>query len=687
MPKNNKFPIINRDQSWLSFNERVLQEAEDTSVPLIERLRFLGIFSNNLDEFYRIRVAANNRLVEAKIKSLEYEDDSPKEILTRINKISIKLQKRFEKIYKSLINELESEQIFVVNENTLPPEHVDFVNEYFDQIVRPTLVPIMLNNKTPFPKFNGKSIYFAVKLTVSDKIAAYALMEIPSRILPRFITLPDIDNKKYIILLDDIIRFKLEAVFAIFNFTKIEAYTVKVTLDAELDIDQDISQSIIDKISKSLKTRKSALPVRFVYDSEMPKDLLNFIIAKNKSTKSDSTIPGGRYHNFKDFIDFPNVGRVELKAEKLKPLKHPDLINKTSILAEMDKKDILINYPYQTFTHLIDLLREAAIDPKVTSIKINLYRVAKNSKVVNALINAAKNGKNVTVVIELFARFDEEANIQWSNKMIDEGIKVIFGYPGLKVHSKLILITRKDQNKITRYAHIGTGNFHEINASIYSDTSLLTKDKRITNEVYKVFQLFRNNIDRPSFRHLTVSPFNSRRKIYALINTEVKNAKLGKSAYMIVKLNNLVDPLIIKKLYHASNAGVKIQLIIRGICSLVPGVKNFSENIEVISIIDTFLEHSRLMVFCNGGKELYYLTSADWMTRNIDRRIEVGCPIYDKKLQKVIKDMLTVQLADNTKARFINKSQNNSYKLPTAKIKIRSQLKLYNYFKQQLKNS
>lgn len=687
MPKDKKFPIINRDQSWLSFNERVLQESEDLSVPLIERIRFLGIFSNNLDEFYRIRVAANNRLVEAKIKSLEYENDSPKEILTRINKTSIKLQKRFEKVYKSLINELESEQIFVVNENTLPSEHVDFVNEYFDQIVRPTLVPIMLNHKTPFPKFNGKSIYFAVKLTVSDKIADYALMEIPSRILPRFITLPNIDNKKYIILLDDIIRFKLDAVFAIFNFTKIEAYTVKVTLDAELDIDQDISQSIIDKISKSLKTRKSAMPVRFVYDSEIPKDLLNFIIAKNKSTKSDSVIPGGRYHNFKDFIDFPNVGRTELKAEKLKPLKHPDLINKISILAEIDKKDILINYPYQTFTYLIDLLREAAIDPKVTSIKINLYRVAKNSKVINALLNAAKNGKNVTVVIELFARFDEEANIQWSNKMIEEGIKVVFGYSGLKVHSKLILITRKDENKITRYAHIGTGNFHEINASIYSDTSILTKDERLTNEVYKVFQLFRNNIDRPSFRHLIVSPFNARRKIYDLINTEIKNAKLGKPAYMIVKLNNLVDPLIIKKLYQASNAGVKIQLIIRGICSLVPGVKNYSENIEIVSIIDQFLEHSRLMLFCNGGKELYFLTSADWMTRNIDRRIEVGCPIYDKKLQKVIKDMLSVQLADNTKARFINKSQNNLYKLPTAKIKIRSQISLYNYFKQQLENS
>ena len=687
MPKSKNFPIINRDQSWLSFNERVLQEAEDTTVPLIERFRFLGIYSNNLDEFYRIRVAANNRLVEAKIKSLEYENDSPKEILTRINKTSIKLQDRFENAYKTLINELEGEQIFVVNEKTLPLEHVSFVNEYFDQIVRPTLVPIMLHTKMPFPKLNGKSIYFAVKLTVSDKIVTYAVMEIPSRILPRFITLPDIDNKKYIILLDDIIRFKLDAIFAIFNFLKIEAYTVKVTLDAELNIDQDISQSIIDKISKSLKIRKSALPVRFIYDSEMPKDLLNFFLAKNNSTKKDPAIPGGRYHNFKDFIDFPNIGRTELKAEKITPLKHPDLINKISILAEIDKKDILINYPYQTFTHLIDLLREAAIDPNVTSIKINLYRVAKNSKVINALINAAKNGKNITVVIELFARFDEEANIQWSNKLIDEGINVIFGYPGLKVHSKLILITKKIKNQIIRYAHIGTGNFHEINASIYSDTSLLTKDKRITNEVDKVFQLFKNNIDRPTFRHLIVSPFNSRRKIYALIDTEIKNAKAQKPAYMIVKLNNLVDPHIIKKLYQASNAGVKIQLIIRGICSLVPGVKKISENIEVISIIDRFLEHSRLMVFCNGGKELYYLTSADWMTRNIDRRIEVGCPIYDKKLQKVIKDMLTIQLADNTKARFINKSQNNSYKLHDAKIKVRSQVELYNYFKKQLENS
>lgn len=687
MTKNINYPIINRDQSWLSFNERVLQEAEDTNVPLIERLRFLGIFSNNLDEFYRIRVAASKRLVEAKIKSIEHEDESPKDLLHKINQISIKLEKRFEKAYKTLVKELENEHIYLVDETSLLPEHIDFVTDYFEQTVRPTLVPIMLHKKNPFPKLKGKSIYFGLKLQVSEKIFDYALMEIPSLILPRFISLPDVGNKKYIILLDDVIRYKLDSIFAIFNYKKIEAYTVKVTLDAELDIDQDISQSILDKISKSLKTRKNALPVRFVYDASIPDDLLDFIISKSRTTRNDSIIPGGRYHNFKDFINFPNVGRAGLKAEPLKPVKHPDLANKTSVFAEINKKDILLNYPYQTFTHLIDLLREAAIDPKVLSIKINLYRVAKNSKVVNALINAAKNGKKVTVVIELRARFDEEANIEWSNKMIDEGIRVIFGYPGLKVHSKLILITRKHRNKITRYAHIGTGNFHEINASIYSDTSLLTKDPRISNEVYKVFQLFKNNIDRPTFKHLTVSPFNTRRKINALIDSEIKNAKAGKPAYMIIKLNNLVDPLMIKKLYQASNAGVKIQLIIRGICSLIPGIKSVSENIEVVSIIDRFLEHSRLMVFCNNGEELYYLTSADWMSRNLDRRIEVGCPIYDKTLQQTIRKILDLQLADNTKARLINHKKSNVYKPIDKKNKIRSQISIYNYFKNQLANS
>lgn len=681
MPKTKSFPIINRDLSWLSFNERVLQEAEDSSVPLIERIRFLGIFSNNLDEFFRIRVAANKRLVEAKIKSIEHEEDSPKEILKKINKKTIQLQQHFEEVYQTLFKELEKEHIFFINEKNILDEHVTFINSYFEDVVRPTLVPIMLHKKNPFPKLKGKSIYFAIKLTQPNNSVDFSIMEIPSLVLPRFITLPDINEKKYIILLDDIIRYKLDSIFAIFNYKKIEAFTVKVTLDAELDIDQDISQSILDKISKSLKSRKTAQPVRFVYDETIPEDLLAYILSRNKSHKGDSIIPGGRYHNFKDFIDFPNVGGKHLRAEKLHPYKHRDLINKMSVFAEIDKKDILLNYPYQSFNHLIDLLREAAIDPKVTSIKINLYRVAKNSKVINALINAAKNGKSVTVVIELRARFDEEANINWSTKLMDEGIHVIFGFPNLKVHSKLILITRKKGAKTTRYAHVGTGNFHEINAAIYCDTSLLTKDPKITEEVNKVFQLFKNSLERPTFKHLIVSPFNARRRLNLLIDNEIKNAKLGKPAYMLVKLNNLVDNEMIKKLYQASNAGVKIQLIIRGICSLVPGLKGFSENIEVISIIDRFLEHSRLMIFCNGGDELYYLSSADWMSRNIDRRIEVGCPIYDKSLQKNIKDMLTIQLADNTKARLITKSQDNTYKRLNIKKPKRSQIELYNYFK------
>jgi len=681
MPKTKSFPIINRDLSWLSFNERVLQEAEDESVPLIERIRFLGIFSNNLDEFFRIRVAANKRLVEAKIKSIEHEEDSPKEILKKITKKTIQLQQHFEEVYQTLFKELEKEHIFFINEKNILDEHVTFINSYFEDVVRPTLVPIMLHKKNPFPKLKGKSIYFAIKLTKPNNSVDFSIMEIPSLVLPRFITLPDINEKKYIILLDDIIRYKLDSIFAIFNYKKIEAFTVKVTLDAELDIDQDISQNILDKISKSLKSRKTAQPVRFVYDETIPEDLLAYILSRNKSHKGDSIIPGGRYHNFKDFIDFPNVGGKHLRAEKLHPYKHRDLINKMSVFAEIDKKDILLNYPYQSFNHLIDFLREAAIDPKVTSIKINLYRVAKNSKVINALINAAKNGKSVTVVIELRARFDEEANINWSTKLMDEGIHVVFGFPDLKVHSKLILITRKKGAKTTRYAHVGTGNFHEINAAIYCDTSLLTKDPRITEEVNKVFQLFKNSLERPTFKHLIVSPFNTRRRLNLLIDNEIKNAKLGKPAYMLIKLNNLVDNEMIKKLYQASNAGVKIQLIIRGICSLVPGLKGFSENIEVISIIDRFLEHSRLMIFCNGGDELYYLSSADWMSRNIDRRIEVGCPIYDKSLQKNIKDMLTIQLADNTKARLITKSQDNTYKRLNIKKPKRSQIELYNYFK------
>lgn len=685
MPRSKKIPFVNRELSWLDFNERVLQEAEDVKNPLLERLRFLGIFSNNLDEFFRVRVATNKRLVDIQASS-DQLGVNPADLLAEIRARNGKLQERFERTYKKLIAELKKENISIMNNTDLLPEHVKFVEEYFEEEVLPTLVPVMISEDN-FPKLSGNSIYFAIKLMAKGKDPDYAIMEIPSRVLPRFVVLPNVGENKYVMLLDDVIRFKMRDIFAIFNYDKTAAYTVKVTLDAELDIDDDISKSNIDKLSKSLKQRKTAHPVRFIYDKAIPKDFLDFILDKLELSESDSVVPAGRYHNFKDFIGFPNVGSRKLRFKLLPPLDHPLLVDRASIIDQIANQDILLNYPYQSFNHIINLLREAAIDPRVSSIKINLYRLAKNSKIIHALINAVKNGKKVTVVVELRARFDEEANINWANKLQDQGVKVIFGIPGLKVHAKLILITRKEDGKSVKYGHVGTGNFHENNALIYTDTSLLTAHKGITNEINKVFRLFKNTYERPAFKHLIVSPFNARRKINALIDREIKNVKDGKPAYIIIKLNNLVDDTVIKKLYKASNSGVKIKLIVRGICSLVPGVKGFSENIEVISIVDRFLEHNRLMVFCNDGNEEYYLASADWMSRNLDLRIEVSCPIYDEDLKSIIRFILDAHLNDNVKARLINTKKNNAYKGgKNKKAKpIQAQMAIYNYFKNQLK--
>lgn len=682
MGKNKKIPIVNRELSWLDFNERVLQEANDKNVPLLERLRFLGIFSNNLDEFFRVRVATNKRLAAINT-TIDANSEKPAVILNKIKERTVALQAQFEKIYQSILKELKKENISILKSTELLPEHIGFVEDYYEEKVLPTLVPIMLK-KDNFPKLKGNSIYFAIKLSSPKQEPDYAIMEIPSLVVSRFLVLPQVNKHKYVILLDDIIRYKLHHIFAIFDYKKIDAYTIKVTLDAELDIDDDISKSNIDKLSKGLKLRKTAQPVRFIYDKSIPKDLLDYILDKIQPEESDSVIAAGRYHNFKDFISFPIVGTSKLNFKELPPLDHPLLADKKSIINQISENDILLNYPYQSFNYIINLLREAAIDPNVTSIKINLYRVAKNSKIIHALINAVKNGKRVTVVVELRARFDEKANIYWANKLQDEGVKVIFGIPGLKVHAKLILINRKENGKTVKYGHVGTGNFHEKNANIYTDTSLLTSHNGITNEINKVFRLFKNTYERPTFKHLIVSPFNARRRINHLIDTEIKNAQGGKEAFIIIKLNNLVDDTVIKKLYKASNAGVKIKLIIRGICSLVPGLKGVSENIEVISIVDRFLEHNRLFVFCNNGNNLYYLASADWMSRNLDLRIEVACPIYNKELQGIIKTILDAQLNDNTKARLINHKKNNIYKKNKSAKKIQSQLAIYNYLKNQL---
>ena len=678
-----KVVLINRELSWLAFNERVLQEAEDKTVPLIERIKFLGIYSNNRDEFFRVRVATLKRVVKHQKKATELMGEDPHRLLDKIQKTVVGQQLKFESIYQVIIKELNKNNISIINEKELNPKQKTFVAEYFRDKVMPTLFPIMLDNVAPFPYMKDRSGYLIIKLGNKNipKKSIYALLEIPTDSLSRFVVLPKEKDRNFIILLDDVIRFNLAQVFSNFEYDFIEAFNIKLTRDAEIDIDNDLSKSFVEKISKGLKERKKGSPVRLVYDSTISPDLLNFIMKKIKFKRDDHPIPGGRYHNFKDFISFPNVGSPELSYKKIVPLKHPDFRDQPTLFKIIKKKDVLITYPYQSFDHIIDLLREASIDPKVKSIKITLYRVAKNSNIVKALINALKNGKQVTAVVELQARFDEEANIYWSNKLQEEGAKVIYGVPGLKVHSKMFIISRQENNTHVNYAHLGTGNFNGDTARIYTDHSLLTADKRITEEVEKVFTFYADNLRTGVYNHLLVSPFFMRKELIKLINKEIKNANQHKAAYIILKLNNLVDLEMIKKLYEASNNGVKIKLIIRGICSLVAGVKGMSENIEAISVVDKFLEHSRVFIFCNDGNEKYFISSADWMTRNLDHRSEVGVPIYDASIQAHLREIIDTLWSDNMKARVLGSKQTNEYRVLKSDVHVRAQDKIYNLFK------
>ncbi len=677
--------LVNRELSWLSFNERVLQEAMDPSVPIIQRLRFLGIFSNNLDDFFRVRVATIKRMVSYGKKSGSIDPvKKPREILDDIHKTVIRLQAKFQETFDLLISELEGENIFLVNEKELTDQQEIYVRNFFQQKVSHHLVPIMLFQAKEFPFLRDKSVYFAIKLSHRDpdKKIRYALMELPTDLVGRFLVLPTGDDKNRIdiILLDDIIRLHLQDIFYIFEYDFIEAYMIKITRDAELDIDDDISKSFLEKVELSLKKRRTGAPVRLVYDDMIASDLFEYLSKRMKFSKSDNIIPGGRYHNFKDFIDFPDVGGKHLVNPRFLPLGHNHLLPKKSILNTVKHQDVIVHYPYQPFSHFINLLREAAIDPNVTAIKITLYRVAKNSHIINALINAAKNGKEVLVVVELQARFDENANIEWSNRLHDEGVKVYHGIPGLKIHSKLTLITRREYGKEQNYAYVGTGNFHEGTARIYSDCGLFTFDTRITREVAKLFEFFRNPYKRFTFRHLLVSPYNMRLQLIQFINDEIKNAQQGFPAYIILKANSLVDMEMVNKLYEASKAGVKIKLIIRGICSLVPGIKGLSDNIEAISIVDKFLEHKRIMIFANGGDEIFYIMSSDWMTRNLDYRIEIACPVYDNEIKKQLRDFIDIQLHDNVKARFLNHPLGNIYKR-NDDPPVRAQDAFYEYLK------
>ncbi len=684
-----KREIINRELSWLAFNDRVLSEAADSKVPVMERLKFLGIFSNNRDEFFRVRVASVKRqaLLGAKLKLTKDED--PKAIFKQIQEISIRQQRRYETIYSDILIELKKNDIFIVNEKSLNKDQQKFVRAYFEDEVDPITGPIMLDQIKKFPQLRDKGIFLASILTIPlverkkhDQL--YALIEIPSS-LPRFVEIPNQKGKKVIIILDDIIRFNLMSMFEGLKPNSVEAYTFKFTRDAELDLDNDISKSFLEKMKKSLKARKHGAPVRFVYDAEMPEDLQKYLTKKmNLITIEDALIPGGRYHNFRDLMSFPKLNLAKGYYKSLQSSDHPVFSKFDSHFKAIKHGDILLHFPYQSFNHVIDWLKEAAMDPKVKSIKICLYRVATRSKIVNALITAARNGKKVTVVFELQARFDEENNIYWSNILEDEGVTVHFGFPGLKVHSKICLISRKENGQMVQYAKIGTGNFNESTASMYTDFSLLTTDTRITKEVQKVFDLFEHAIwPNYRFQHLILSPFYLRSKLIRLINKEIKNAKEGKEATIKLKMNSLVDPVLITKLYDASKAGVKIRMVIRGICSLVPEVPGLSENIQVVSVIDRFLEHARFYSFYNDGAPLYFISSADWMVRNIDRRIEVTCPIYDKNIIKEIDNTFEIQFADNVKARRLHADRSYSVDRQEGAKSSRSQYDLHQFYKEK----
>jgi len=687
MTKNEKHSnsYINREISWLQFNARVLQEAADKSVPLIERLRFLGIFSNNLDEFFKVRYATVKRIVQAgKAGKSELGGIKAAELLEIITKIVIKQQSDSLEILNNIEKKLEKENIYRIDETQIQDFHHDFLKNYFIQKVSPALVTIILNDVVDLPNLKDSAAYLAVRMVMKDNQKQIALIEIP-KTFNRFIELPQNDGKNYIIMIDDLLRYFLNEIFNIFNYKAISAHMIKITRDAELDFESDLSKSFIEKISDSVKDRQIGQPVRFVYDKNIHKETLEYLMTKMGIDTADSIIPGGRYHNRRDYMSFPSLERTDLLYKKIKELPIKGLSLEGSIFEEISKKDYLLYAPYHTFSYVVKFLREAALDPKVKTIKITIYRLAEISHVASSLINAAINGKNVTVSIELQARFDEQANIDYAHQMEKEGIHLVFGVQGLKVHSKMCVIEREEGKKFKRYGFISTGNFNESTAKIYTDNTLFTANQSILKDIDKVFEFFETNYQIFKYKHIITSPHYTQKALFNLIETEIYNVKSGKPGYIKVKMNSITSYNMVDKLYEASNAGVKIQMIVRGICCLIPGIKGMSENIEVISIVDKFLEHSRLYVFGNNDNPKVYISSADWMTRNIENRVEVSCPIYDENIKKELLDTFEISWNDNVKARILNESQNNEYR-KNNKEEIRSQLAIYDYYLKKLNN-
>ena len=679
--------FFNRELSWLAFNERVLQEAEDDRVPLIERIRFLGIFSNNLDEFFRVRVAALQRMDALGKRTTTTLGFGVEDTLDGIAERALTLQVRYNEAFEALEGQLSEAGIDLLTEDELDDEQAAFAKHYFDQKVRPHLVPILISD-VGVPELKDGLVYLAIALQGEvSKRARYALLELPDH-LDRFLVLPDKKGRKGLMFLDDVVRVGLPRLFSMFQHEAVSAHAIKVTRDAEIDMDDDLSKSLLEKMKKGIARRKHGDYVRFLYDREMPEDLYKFLVRKLGVVAQTNVIAGGRYHNRRDLMDFPDLDHPDLVYRRLQPLPHRHLVNRRSILDQVAKRDILLHYPYHDFSQLVDMLREAAIDPKVTAIRINLYRVARNSHIINALTSAALNGKDVQVVIELQARFDERNNINVTRELQEAGIQVIFGVAGLKTHSKLMLITRKEGRVLRLYAHVGTGNFNEATAGVFSDLSLLTADRRIATEVERLFQFFEHNYQRGVYRHLIVSPYSTRRRFVQMIDREIKEARAGRNAWMILKCNNLTDAGMIRKLYDAGRAGVEVTLIVRGTCALRAGVKGLSDNIQAYSVVGRYLEHARVVVFGAAGKPEFYISSADWMTRNLDRRIEVSTPIYDPGLQAEISAMLEFQMRDNVKRRKLDRKQRNRYVSKGQEdAPLEAQRALHAFYEQQLKKS
>jgi len=686
---------IDREKSWLAFNARVLQEAADENVPLLERLRFLGIFSNNFDEFFRVRYAAIRRLsLEGQTGEDVLGGISAQKLMKEITDIVIEQQSESLRILSIIEKELGNENIFIINETEITQVQEAFIKDFFIQKVSPELVTIILNDLAEFPLLKDTSGYLAVKLVMKPQPVSeesilpvqeirYAVVEIPKTI-NRFVQLPSNNDKQYIIMLDDIIRHNIHSIFNVFDYESIAVHMIKITRDAQLDIDSDQSKSLMEKISTGVKERRIGEPVRFVYDQSMGKDTLDFFLKKMNIHSSDSIIPGGRYHNRRDYMDFPNLGRHDLLYTKDVALPVNGLSLEGSMLQKIKERDYLLNAPYQSFSYVIKFLREAALDPDVISIKITLYRLAKNSQIVSSLINAAKNGKKVTVQIELQARFDEASNISYAEQMQTEGINLIFGVKGLKVHSKICVIERLEKGKVVRYGLISTGNFNESTAKLYTDVTLFTSNQHIMKEVIKIFDFFDVNYRVYRYKHLFVSPHYTRIKFYKLIEKEILSALMGREAYIKLKMNSLTDHRMIDKLYEASRNGVKVQLIVRGICCLIPGVPGMSENIEAISIVDRYLEHTRLYIFGNGGEPEVFISSADFMTRNLDARVEVTCPIYDGQIKQELIENFEIGWKANVKARLHSETLENKYrKRPNEKV-FRAQMEMYNYYRNKL---